>query len=715
MVVWLLKLLIVSLNIRSSHKALNRRTTRASGSSSGAVPRKKRLKGEVTNWVVWVAYLMVERLADRLVGWVPLYGTFKAFFLVMFLLSRGAGSRIIFDKLIKPTVKPWEGTLDFVGFVLSEVIEITLYCLLLAPRWAAKTWRGPSEEPDIPSILRGLRQQEPPSRVARSLAQTIERTQQGNSDRINERLSQPVTIRLNPVQATNLRRPPPPPAASVPTLVPKPLLAHPGPPPSLPPAAFSTAPFRPIKPTSSARPLSSTTGPTQSFRPVASTSRLPVASSRQSTSAGSSIYPSLESLPPAPTASFSPMAPSPKQALQRSSLTSSESTAAKAVSSPPNTMDSTPPKRRSTRKSRSKDEPTAEAASPPRSPEISARLPVVPPTPAPPGAFNLSTPPALPRPESPTKAAGETMQIDDDTEDPPVVIESKTPTPRKKSTRKEEKHKRSIRNVDEGESEVDTPKKKKIKSSPAIDRNSVQSSKARGKGKEKAKEPESEVVGTIEDQGEKISATPRQRALGAILKLATDLMDEDDGESLTGLSSAKKGKGKSGGVLARSSSTTLGRTKRGTTAASATRSRRGASKEHDEDDGDFVEEEVRPKKKRVARAQSNSEEAQDSGENQSSKSKPPRKTVVAGSKAPTRSRTSRTTASSSTMSRRTTVESRTSSSAPSPVAIEQDQSAGPVAPKCKARRVLRRADAAAELEDEVEIEGVAVVAGRRRR
>lgn len=35
---------------------------------------------------------MVERLADRLVSWIPLYGTFKAFFLVMFLLSPGAVS-----------------------------------------------------------------------------------------------------------------------------------------------------------------------------------------------------------------------------------------------------------------------------------------------------------------------------------------------------------------------------------------------------------------------------------------------------------------------------------------------------------------------------------------------------------------------------------------------------------------------------------------------
>jgi len=55
----------------------------------------------------------------------------------------------VFDKLIKPTVKPWEGTFDFVGFVLSEVLEITTYCLLVAPRWAAKKWKGKKAEPDV--------------------------------------------------------------------------------------------------------------------------------------------------------------------------------------------------------------------------------------------------------------------------------------------------------------------------------------------------------------------------------------------------------------------------------------------------------------------------------------------------------------------------------------------------------------------------------------
>ena len=63
------------------------------------------------------------------------------------------GSQILFDKLIEPTIKPWEGTCDFVGFVLSEILEITIHCLLIVPRWIARKWRGGAAEPDVSAVL----------------------------------------------------------------------------------------------------------------------------------------------------------------------------------------------------------------------------------------------------------------------------------------------------------------------------------------------------------------------------------------------------------------------------------------------------------------------------------------------------------------------------------------------------------------------------------
>jgi hypothetical protein len=280
------------------------------------------------------------------------------------------------------------------------------------------------------------------------------------------------------------------------------------------------------------------------------------------------------------------------------------------------------------------------------------------------------------------------MQVDND------QPESHSSTPRRRSTRKETK--RSIGNVDEAESEVETPKKKKLKSSPVVERGST----AKEKGEARAREDEVEPS--------KVSAaTPRQKALGAISKLTADLMDEEDGEGLGGgLSSAKKGKGKAGSVLARSSSTA----KRTVVPAVATRSRRGASKEVEED------EEALPKKRNVARAVTAEEEEEEP-------KKPLRKTTATRtsttiSKPAPRTRTARTvvpppTASTST-SRRSTTVSRTTSRATSPN-VEVAAPSKPTAPKRKARRVLRTTDGAGDFQEEVEVEGVAVVAGRRKR
>ncbi|GAA5833872.1 hypothetical protein JCM5353_003078 [Sporobolomyces roseus] len=713
MLVWLLKLLIVSLNIRSTHKAIARPTrSRDSSKKSNvaSVPKRKRLKVQVTNWVVHVSYLILEQIADRVIGWIWFYSTVKAFVLVMLLVWRGAGSQILFDKLIKPTIKPWEGTFDFVGFVLGEVLEITIHCLLIVPRWIARKWRGRAAEPDVPSILRGLRQQVPAPRMAESMARSLER-QQGTSDKINHKLSKPVTIRLNQVQASKPRRPPPPPSAPVTAPVTtKPLLAHPGLPPSLPPAAFSTAPFRPVTvPSSRATASTASTIP----RPAASTSRLPIPAARQ---ISTSMYPSLESLPPAPTYD-------PSQAPTKPSASSSRPPSfkpnQKRAPSPTLPESSTPPTRRGARSSHSIAQ-TAPSPSSQRSPTPPSRSParqVIPPTPAPPGAFSFAS--SVPLSESPAIFAPPSTEQEMDVDEP-----EERPSP-KSSLRKGKAtvSKRSLGKVDTDESAAETPKKKKVKSSPIVARTSV--TKRKGKGKE--------VIEETATVGESIStkalATPRQRALGAISQLATDLMDDEEGGAISLGSPKKKSRV---GVLARSSTTGAGAKGKEIERTTATRSKRGQSKVSDEDEDDEEEAEVVPRKRKAGRRTIRQEEedadlevpteSQRTSRVNGGRSSANSSTSAVPSKPLARSRTSRSTAApaSAATGSRSTTRSRLSSRAASPATTLDSQAtsteikATTAAPKRKARRVLlgRRA---VDIEDEEEIEGVAVVARPRRK
>ncbi|GAA6010891.1 hypothetical protein JCM11491_004586 [Sporobolomyces phaffii] len=640
MVVWLLKLLIVLFNIRSSHKALatanpsHRNRSRPDGARPRPTSRRKRLVGELTNWLVWVVYLMLEKLADQVASWVPLYATFKSFILLLLLLSRGTGgndrrqgSNVVFDKFVKPSVKAWEPTLDFVAFVVGEVVEIALYCASIVPRWVAHEWnrRRATNEPDVPSILRGLRQQNPTPRVAQSLARSLERSQ-GHSVRINEKLSRPVTIRLDPVQTHT-------------TTTKKKAVALPahrlGPPPALPPAAFSTAPFRPVKPSSI--PVASTSS---SSRAAISSS----SSAARAASSSSSLYPSLEfSVPRRPPPPPPPSSPPPR------------------VEPAPARLPPRPASSRTTPTRTSNPSPVvpslllpsdAPAPAPAHSsssssavrPTVAVPLGPPPPTPAPPGAFTLDSPPppdrrshrlARPGTESspPTRLA--LTAIDDDdgggrsmiggTGTAAVQGTDRHPPPRRRarappsSSSSSTRRKRSLETLvadgdhdddddrggggggEYGRREVDvstpSPRKKKRTESRTA------SSPDLGGG-EQGEETETVARRMSRDlgRGERVvTMTPRQKALGAISRLATDLLvDADDGPLTTkgttlGAGGMLKRGGTGGrGVLARS--TTSARPPpppppRNATTVRATRTR--TRKQPIEDDGEAEEEHAR--------------------------------------------------------------------------------------------------------------------------
>ncbi|KAI5475102.1 hypothetical protein MNV49_001926 [Pseudohyphozyma bogoriensis] len=180
-----------SLNVLNSFKALrpptHTRKRRAAvaavedkkGLSSADRHRRRLVKAQLVNWVVWISYCLVEKLADRTVAYViPLYEEIKLVLLCSILISRSTGSEIIFKNIIKPFLSPYERPLDAIGFVVGEVLELGLWLLLWVPKaiWARIGSQGGSGKnvvDDIPNILKGLRAEGRPP-VAKQLAERIE-------------------------------------------------------------------------------------------------------------------------------------------------------------------------------------------------------------------------------------------------------------------------------------------------------------------------------------------------------------------------------------------------------------------------------------------------------------------------------------------------------------------------------------------------------------
>ncbi|BGP13307.1 hypothetical protein JCM10213v2_001226 [Rhodosporidiobolus nylandii] len=468
--------------------------------------RKKQLKAEVTNWVVWVCYILAEKLADKTVGYVvPLYGTIKAFVLVMVLLWRGAGSQLIFDKLLKPLVRPYERPLDLAGFVANEILDISLAALLFVPRWAARRWKS-RREADVPAILRGLRQPHQP-RLAQSLADSIERAH-GEMEKVTE-----PQMRAAAGDSTSLY----------------PSLASLSPLPSVVPAP------QPEKPAPA---------PSQSSREPAA-AKAAAAEKRVATSAKGK-----------------------GKARARDDSTDTDRETVKPAA-----------KRTRTRASRAaviRPDPQPDVSEvemeeaetqEPRSPAPPPAGPAIPPTPAPPGAFAFASPHKAPVSKA---AEAEEMQLDDssDGETAPVLKKKKAAAPAPRRSARQSLS-AAIAAFDEAEAaaaqqevEHSTPREKPSRASKAA-------------AKEK-------------------TATPRQKALGAIAQLSKDLLDDSDEGAGLSLSPKKR----KAGVLARS---TNGKSNSFEPAVKTRRARRTTIAE--DSDEDYEEEAVKPgPKKRKARS-----------------------------------------------------------------------------------------------------------------
>ncbi|BGP29541.1 hypothetical protein JCM10296v2_001280 [Rhodotorula toruloides] len=732
MLAWLLKLLILSLNIRSSFMALapartseQTRSRTSGGSRRSNRARKKQIKEELTNVVVWVCFCLLERLADRTLGWVvPLYGTFK-------------GSQQLFDKVISPLIRPYERPLDFFGFLLGEIVDLAFFLLLFVPRKLAQRWRRRKESPDVPAILRGLRQPHRP-RLAQSLADSIEKSQ-GESDAISARFSQPVQVRLNPAPF------PPTRPATVPLLPvaqvdPRQSTTQP------PPPVASSAPFRhvPIIP-STAEPA--TAKPLHRPPPVASTSRLPVpqptrrvppAKAESAILPGGSLYPSLASVSaPLEQPNVSSSIPSqPAPAIRPSSVPSAGTSTQKKGKARLREEDEVDPIRPSTRTKRAR---TSRRSSPPPpattpgieihtgdgmavdSPRRSATPPVPstststlpPPTPAPPGAFNFRSPAQVPLPDSPavrlpTPAADESDQATPRRRSARMSTVVSTSTSSTKGKKRARESSAARNNAAEADEAV-TPKKKVARVDAAEDGEAGEPAKAKGKGR----------------AAEDAVATPRQRALGAIAQLSKDLFDDEDEEVGFGLGSKTKKKG---------ATSVLGKGKAGGAGGSKLR-QRTRRRVTEEDDEDYAEEDVQPTVPLRSAATARSRRV---GQAATSTAAATKRSTNA-SAAATRSASSLTTLAASTSSRpssrlaqSTSARTRTAASSTPADEGEADELVLPARsngarrttssatttstgskPPRRARRVLLGRAGPAAAEEEEEVDGVAIVSRQR--
>lgn len=456
----------LSINIVSSFKALKpvQRKRRSSQEpknlSSSDRARRRAIKEQLVCWVVFVsrggegarrtradlgvqiALAWGEKLADRTLGWVvPFYSQIKLVLLLFMLAWRSAvnsavfraspsrwltslilqGAQIIFKKVIKPLVLPYERPLDAVGYILNEVIQLVVAALLIAPRRVGQWWQGKAKESNvrhrgscsdnpeadlllqIPSIRVGLRSPHR-SPLAHTLASSIDSAQARSDAEITKRLSRPIV--------TSQPEPPPAPSAPKPTLRRSPSTTSLSASTSQRP---TSAPFRPIRPTN----------PREHLSLSASTSRLPRTSNGDASTsrlgANTSVYPSLSasqgpseiwgtnrastSRPLVPSSSFKgkqrqtfePLAvPSPPSSSLHGSRHSLNTSTAPPV---PIHLGRSSTAARNSLAIPQPPSPPPPQHSPPRA---EASVPQVPPTPAPPGAFHTffaaPSPPRLPRP-----------------------------------------------------------------------------------------------------------------------------------------------------------------------------------------------------------------------------------------------------------------------------------------------------------------------------
>ncbi|GAA5979292.1 hypothetical protein JCM10908_002869 [Rhodotorula pacifica] len=733
MLVWLLKLLLLSLNIRAAHKALapvtsiRERSGRRSGSGRDASrserARRRQIREEVINWTVLTLFVTAEKVADRTVGRVlPLYGTAKVVVLLLLLVLRGPGAQQIYEKLVVPLIRPYERPLDLAGFIVNEILDILLAAVLFLPKLAARKYKQRQATHDVPSILRGLREPHQP-KLAASLADSIERSQD-DTNAISARFSQPVHVGVQPIPFKPRR----PVALSRPGAVTtaQATRAPPRSPPAAkqkpglpPPPASSTAPFRPV-------PIIKTSYiPRAAAQSMRDPNAAPPPARVRSGSGPSgipSIYPSLANVSaPLPTphcavhtarvddAASDTHRPSPHSMTHNPAIHDRDS-----ISSHDSSAEEPPVKRRRSviekpaqvppESSKSIAAPSTQAS------PVSHSSSRPPPTPAPPGAFNFMSPPAPHVDTSQALSSITSLSGEDD-----VEMDVRRSTPRRRSARQSAatpraradkvtpspKHTSAAREsgAETGAEQVTPPATRRKRSSVAADTTGA------------TPEPASERAA---QDLKSATGTPRQRALGAIAQLSKDLLSEDEDVipalSLTGRKKASKG--------------VLGRSTRGAEHAPTRRTVRSQARASldDNDSQQGADNGSRSRKVSPQKRKARGEADSDAGETSGSDVRPAKRSATI---------MKRQTAVATTSSLAKPSSRSTSASIAPPPQADQPKAAKSNPPASKSRRItgekangdsaprrprrilLGRAGPGAA-EEEEEIDGVPVVSRRRK-
>lgn len=492
------------------------------------------------------------------------------------------GSQQIYDKLVVPLIRPYERPLDLIGFVTNEVLDLFLVALIFLPKYAARKLKARSSSQDVsrrqtgprrsglhrelnpvsprqvPAILRGLRQPHH-SKLAASLADSIERSQDDTSA-ISARFSQPVRARSQPLQVRSQPVPFKPRRAGQPELTtsqndhyvatrPPSAVAPTSQEPHVPPPPVaSTAPFRPVPIIKGSQiPRPSTQEVAQEAFEVQRRAREDALVGQQ---AVSSIYPSLAEVSTPlsiPRGAVSPSLESSTTTPARHRSPAEAKHGSRAEDGRVGTVSSSSPRNK---RHRATPRRTAQVAihsqgsvatsSKPSSPTSAVSGP--PPTPAPPGAFNFRSP--NPTPEtatnvaeaatSPTHQGPFEMSVDDEHSTPSRrSSRHSTATPRASRTRTSSRLSAVAPPDEATESQISRRKRSAVASVSTTTT------------------PERPSKRTAQDSKTAAAGTPRQRALGAIAQLSKDLLSEDaePEPSTLGLAGRKKA---GSGVLGRS-------------------------------------------------------------------------------------------------------------------------------------------------------------------
>ena len=653
-----------------------------------------------------------------------------------------------------PLIRPYERPLDLIGFITNEVLDLFLAALLSLPKYAARKLKARGSSQDVsrqqrgplrsvlhrelnpffprqvPAILRGLRQPHH-SKLAASLADSIERSQDDTSA-ISARFSQPVHVRSQPLQVRSQPVPFKPRRAGRPELTSQSDQSVATRPPSAvapasqesylpPPPVASTAPFRPVPIIKGSHiPRPSTPEVAHEAFEVPRRAKEDALVGQQ---AVSSIYPSLAEVSTPLSVPRVAVSPSSEASGARSAshLSPAEDQHGSVVEdgrvetvpsdSLRNKRQRTTPRRAEPVAAHSTDSGTTSPA--PSSPTSAVSGP--PPTPAPPGAFNFKSLDSAPQnatnvtaaAETPTRQAPLEMSIDDDHSTPSRrSSRHSTTTPRASRTRTSSRL-----------SAVAPPDEATESQSSRRKRSAVASVSTTPERPSKRTAPQDSKTAAA-------AGTPRQRALGAIARLSKELLSEDaEPESSTlGLAGRKKA---GSGVLGRSVRGTgpapppLRRTARGRGRTAGDSVQGGASDEDRTGSAKVVlgSAKVSPQKRKLR----DEVDSEGDGRNGSEVRPPAKKSATAkkggsvSSAVPSlssRSRLPAKIATSAVATEPTKPAASTLASTSKTRRITAENATGVLAPRRARRILLGRAGPGAE--EEEEIDGVPVVARRRR-